>query len=178
MFVFVLTKTHQSNLILISTALQPRPPPLPWSPLSNGPWSMTAWKSVATAGEAARRLVASSSCVTRVTRLPVVMGGATIASLKKGDNKACKLKLDTTALVCGTLANLYTVFKVGENGRLMAEKGLATRHIGVGDRVRQYGGGALCGLSLLLTLPRSSSTYTSTAFRWPSSSPANSPPRI
>ena len=84
MFVFVLTKTHQSNLILISTALQPRPPPLPWSPLSNGPWSMTAWKSVATAGEAARRLVASSSCVTRVTRLPVVMGGATIASLKKG----------------------------------------------------------------------------------------------
>ena len=45
--------------------------------------------------------------------------------MKRGHNGAYKLKLDATALAFRTLANLFTVFKVGEKGRLLADKGLA-----------------------------------------------------
>jgi hypothetical protein len=83
---------------------------------------------VATAGEAARRPASPSSCVARVARLPIIMGGVAITSSKKGNDGACKLKLDATALAFGTLANSFTAFKMGENGRLLADKGLAARH--------------------------------------------------
>lgn len=87
--------------------------------------------------------------VAKVACLPIIVGGVAFASLKKGDDGAYKLKFDTTALAFGMLANSFAAFKGGENGRLLADKGVAARYGGVGN---QFAVTQIIGFLLLLPL--------------------------
>ena len=73
----------------------------------------------------------------KLTSVPIIVGGVAFASLKKADDSAYALKFDMTALVFGMLANAFAAFKGGENGRLLADKGVAERHGGVGNQVSE-----------------------------------------
>jgi len=85
----------------------------------------------------------------KVCCLPIIVGGVAFASLKKGDDGSYSLKFDTTALVFGMLANAFAAFKGGENGKLLADKGVAARYGGVGN---QFAVTQIAGFLLLLPL--------------------------
>ncbi|KAL7536179.1 hypothetical protein ACHAXR_008333, partial [Thalassiosira sp. AJA248-18] len=85
----------------------------------------------------------------KVCCLPIIVGGVAFASLKKGDDGSYSLKFDTTALVFGMLANSFAAFKGGENGKLMADKGIAQRYGGVGN---QFAVTQIVGFIILLPI--------------------------
>jgi len=83
----------------------------------------------------------------KVMCLPIIVGGVAFASLKKGGDGSYSLKFDTTALVFGMLANCFAAFKGGENKKLMSDKSLAERFVGVGN---QFAVTQMIGFFLLL----------------------------
>jgi len=66
--------------------------------------------------------------------LPVIVGGVGFASLKKGADGGYALKFDATALIFGMIANGFAAFKGSENNKLMSDKNMKARFLGVGNQ--------------------------------------------
>jgi len=74
----------------------------------------------------------------KILCLPIIVGGVAFASLKKGVDGGYALKFDQTALVFGMLANSFAAFKGSENKKLMSDKSISDRFVGVGNQVRFF----------------------------------------
>ena len=72
--------------------------------------------------------------LTKALCLPIIVGGVSFASLKKGPTGTYGLKFDQTALLFGMIANAFAAFKGSENKKLMDAKGIKDRFAGVGNQ--------------------------------------------
>ena len=93
-------------------------------------------------------IYANSPSLAKWCCLPLIVGGVAISTLKPGAAGGYSIEFDTTALIAGSVNNLFAAFKGSENKKVMERAGLKERLGGTGNQF-----GVTNVLALLVSLP-------------------------
>jgi len=80
--------------------------------------------------------------------LPLIVGGVAISTLKPNANGSYSIEMDQTALIAGSICNLFAAFKGSENKKMIETPGLKDRLGSVGNQF-----GVTNILAFLVSLP-------------------------
>ena len=93
-------------------------------------------------------IYANSPSLAKWCCLPLIVGGVAISTLKPSAAGGYSIEFDTTALMAGSVNNMFAAFKGSENKKVMERAGLKERLGGTGNQF-----GVTNVLALLVSLP-------------------------
>jgi len=93
-------------------------------------------------------IYANSPSLAKWCCLPLIVGGVAISTLKTSAAGGYSIEFDTTALMAGSVNNMFAAFKGSENKKVMERAGLKERLGGTGNQF-----GVTNVLALLVSLP-------------------------